>query len=291
VHINPSLARKSFLRDFLYMYIAKRMGYKVVLFIHGWHENVFRFFETESKLVTFFLREMLSFPDRIIVLADSFKNTLMEFGVGDSKIEVLPIMIDYAKYSQRYVSRDTSKKYVLFMSNFFKDKGLYELIRSVPLVVPTRSVENPVRFILAGDGPELRGANDLVRSLKISDHVRFTGYVTGEAKYGLYKEAALFVFPTSHGEGFPTVIAEAMAAGLPIIATRVGAIPEVIEDGVNGIILSKPDEHEVARAIIHLLKRPRLMRKMGKLNREKAKDYDVSVVCDRLVKIYDEVIA
>ena len=82
-----------------------------------------------------------------------------------------------------------------------------------------------------------------------------------------------------------------MAAGLPIIATGVGAIPEVVEDGVNGIILSSPDEHELARAVIYLLNSPELMKKMGERNREKAKNYDVSVVCDRLVRIYDEVIA
>lgn len=79
--------------------------------------------------------------------------------------------------------------------------------------------------------------------------------------------------------------------GLPIIGTGTGAIPEIIEHGINGLIISRPDEHELAAAIVWLLNRPKLMKKMGAINREKAKSYDVSVVCKQLVRIYDEVTA
>lgn len=290
VHINPSLARKALVRDFFYLYISKRMGCKVVFFIHGWHKKVYRFLDTRNQLVKLFLERFFSLPDKIIVLADDFKNQLMEFGIESPKIDVLPIMIEYNKYAKVAQEKEDAKTDILFLANFNFDKGIREVVQAVPIVL-RRCGTHRIKFTLAGDGPEMPKVAKMVKVQNISDDVEFTGYVDGQKKYDVFTNANLFVYPTSHGEGFPTVIAEAMAAGLPIIATGVGAIPEVLEDGVNGIILSKPDENELANAIVRLLKNPRLMKKMGERNREKAKDYDVSVVCKRLVEIYNEIIA
>ncbi len=225
---------------------------------------------------------------KIIVLSNFFKKQLMDIGIHDQKIVISTIMINYKNYQNTLNISQKRNINILFLSNLNKDKGIYKLINSIPLIV--RSVTN-ITFTISGNGAEYYNIKKNVLRLRLNNYINMTGNVDGVKKHMTFNEADMFVFPTSHGEGFPTVIAEAMASGLPIIATRVGAIPEVIEDGVNGLLLSKPDPQEIADKIIYLLKRPELMKRMGDINREKAKAYDVKVVTQKIISIYNEVLS
>lgn len=288
IHINPSLQHRALFRDSVYLLIAKAFRKKVVFFIHGWDTRLYSLFCNNKSFVKVIIRYILRKPDKIIVLAEKFKEQLTKLGVDGSKIVVLPIMVEYEKYKIKRSFNDKTIR-VLFLANFFKDKGIYEVVKSILLVVNEFSTRK-VDFILAGDGPEMQNIKKLVQDLEISNYVNFKGYVTGRKKIDVFRNADLFVYPTSHGEGFPTVIAEAMAAGLPIIATPVGAIPEVIEQGVNGNLLLNSEPKEIAEAVIYLLNNPTLMRNMRSKNREKAKQYGVTVVGKQLIQIYARII-
>ncbi len=287
IQLNISVHYKSLMRDFIFSLIILKLKIKYVIFIHGWNSVIYNFI-----IKNFFLKKIIfNFFDssnKIIVLAAILKKQLINLGILESKIIISTIIINYKKY--QYILNNFQKRNinVLFLSNLNKDKGLYELINAIPFV--TRSISN-VKFIISGDGMEYANVKKIVSRLGLFNYINMTGNVDGVKKYMTFNEADIFVFPTSHGEGFPTVMAEAMASGLPIIATKVGAIPEVIEDGVNGLLLSKPDPQEIAEKIIYLLERPELMKRMGDINREKAKAYDVKVVTQKIISIYNEVLS
>lgn len=286
--LNTSLIRKALIRDTIYLGLSKLFRNKSILFIHGWNEKTFSFIASH-KLLRYLFIKSVSLADCIIVLANNFKIKLIEFGISEKKINVFPIAIEYDRHNM--LKRKENKNQtvnVLFMSIFYKDKGIYEILNAIPLII-NNDIKSNIKFILAGEGPERTNIIKLVNKLNLSKVIEIPGYVDGDEKIEYFSNGDIFLFP-SHGEGFPTVIAEAMAAGLPIIATPVGAIPEVIEDGVNGIIISKPDPQEIAEAIIFLAKNPDLRRRMGAANREKAKNYDVSLVVNQLLNVYQKII-
>lgn len=100
----------------------------------------------------------------------------------------------------------------------------------------------------------------------------------------------LFLFP-SYFEGFPNAVIEAMAMGLPVVATRVGAIPEIVEDGAGGLLIDNPDEHEIVSALRLLISDPEMRLRMGLFNRRKSRtEYSYSVVIGKLVSFYQKIL-
>jgi glycosyltransferase involved in cell wall biosynthesis len=107
---------------------------------------------------------------------------------------------------------------------------------------------------------------------------------------GQYAKADLFVLP-SRRESFGLVLAEAMAAGLPVIATQVGAIPEVVKDGETGILVPPEDPSALANAVSDLLDHPRVMKDMGTRGRERAeKHFTWDKVAQRVVRTYHQIL-
>lgn len=284
VHINTSMNYKSIPRDFTYTSIAKLFKCKVVFFIHGWHEIMSKYLQKKYHPVSFFFRILFFMPDTIIILADKFKNRMEAFGVERSKIIKCTMMIENDMFLKSFAPTSKKDINILFLSQFIKDKGVYEALRSVPIVLKELPNEK-IKFVFAGDGPESQKIKELAKEIGVEKKIEFTGYVQGEEKIKIYKQADIFIFPTHH-EAFPNVILEAMASGLPIVATGVGAIPEIVNQGVNGIILKSSDENEVAEGVIRLINNRKLLREMSSNNLKKAKEYDISFVCKRMDQIY-----
>ena len=97
----------------------------------------------------------------------------------------------------------------------------------------------------------------------------------------------LFVLP-SITEGFPVTILEAMACGLPIVATNINGISEIVTDGENGLLASPKNPEDIARKIIFLLKNERLIAEISEKNLKKVQDYRLETTGDRLIEIYFE---
>ena len=117
------------------------------------------------------------------------------------------------------------------------------------------------------------------------------GWVSGEAKRALWESANAFVLP-SHVEALPMSMLEAMAHGLPVIATRVGSVPEVITDGVNGLLVPPQQVGELARAMSRLAVSPALRDQLGRAGLLSVQQtFAVERVCDALATIYESVLA
>jgi starch synthase len=130
----------------------------------------------------------------------------------------------------------------------------------------------------------------MVSRLKLESNVRFLGFKEYPALAEIYQQADLFVLPTRR-ESFGLVLAEAMAAGLPIVSTRVGAVPEVVRDGETGVLIPPDDPEACARAINSLLDDTVRMKEMGRKGRERAMQFFTwEKVAERVAQCYEEIL-
>jgi type III pantothenate kinase len=143
------------------------------------------------------------------------------------------------------------------------------------------------RLTIAGDGPEGPRLRELARFLGIEACVAFPGLVTGEGKTALFSSACIFV-SSSRREPFSSANLEAMAAGRPIVATRVGGNLEMVEDEVSGLLVEPEDPDGLAKAIQRLLEDPLRADVMGQVARERAEAFSFDAMVDRYETLYRE---
>jgi glycosyltransferase involved in cell wall biosynthesis len=137
---------------------------------------------------------------------------------------------------------------VLFLAWLHEDKGVLDLVKAMPIVLG--SVPDAT-FVLAGSGDADSIAN-LARSLRVEHALRLPGWVNGKGKGDLLRQSDVFVLP-SYYEALPVGVLEAMACGVPVVATAVGGIPDVILDRVNGLLIEPGQPDALARAIVTIL--------------------------------------
>lgn len=123
------------------------------------------------------------------------------------------------------------------------------------------------------------------------DNCEFLGQLNAEEVASFYSNARMVVFATRCYEGFPSVLLEAMSHGLPIICSRIGGLPEIVEEGVNGVLYEPVNAEELAARIQTLWQEPDLCKKLGDAGRKKLEEkYDAKKLMDRLIGIYEKVI-
>jgi glycosyltransferase involved in cell wall biosynthesis len=145
-----------------------------------------------------------------------------------------------------------------------------------------------VRLSLVGDGPLRRQMEEFCTQQSIHD-VEFLGKLPHRDALKHIANSDVFIL-TSVEEGMPNVIIEALALGKPVIATAVGGIPEVVKDGVNGILVPPKSPEHVAKALERLLSDSGLRRKLGEAAAESVKDYTWSKIAEKYERIYSIVV-
>jgi len=178
-------------------------------------------------------------------------------------------------------------KVIIFVGTLRKVKGVEYLIRAMRIVALRRT---GVRLVLVGDGEERPFLEDLTARLSLSDIVTFVGRIPNERVPDYLTAAHVFVLP-SLSEGFPGVILEAMACGLPIVSTRVGGLPEIVEDGKNGFLVESRSPDEIAEKVILLLEDDSLRTEIADANRKKVERYSPQAQIERLEGILGDVAA
>ncbi|MBD3342220.1 MAG: glycosyltransferase [Candidatus Lokiarchaeota archaeon] len=292
IHINPSLGKRAIYRDFVFIILAKLISPKIKILLHirGWDSTISQKLINRS-LISWTIKYMANMSDAIIVLAKKFKFALQKIIEDSEKIYVIPTTANVLDFGQNNsINKNNKKINILFLSRLEEKKGIYYIARCVNPVI-RKFPDLDIKFIFAGDGNELKKLVDYTRELKIEKHTSFTGYIRGEKKINLFLESDIFVFPTFHGEGCPNAVLEAMAAGLPIITTNVGALEDIIIDGENGIQIEKKSEIQIIHAISLLIENEKLRKKMSYNNRDKAmKEFDVPIIFKKIESIYDRLL-
>lgn len=165
------------------------------------------------------------------------------------------------------VSEQASKpNLVLFLGRLEARKGIYDLLDALARV---RAAVPDVRLVCAGDGDRV-GVARYAERLGVADAVKFTGWVGPSGKRALLESAAVFALP-SYEEALPISLIEAMSAGVPVVASPVGGIPEAVVDGVNGFLVAPGDKAGLERALRRVLIDRTLAARVGAAAREAAR--------------------
>jgi glycosyltransferase involved in cell wall biosynthesis len=171
---------------------------------------------------------------------------------------------------------------VLFLGRLDAAKGIYDLLDAL---AGARAAVPDVRLVCAGDG-DRAGVARYAERLGVADAVKFTGWVGPSGKRALLETAAAFVLP-SYEEALPASLVEAMSAGVPPIASSVGGIAEVVQDGVSGLLVAPGDRASLERRLKRLLLDPALAERIGSAARESARlRFSPERVLPRLEAVY-----
>ena len=212
--VNPSLDMRSLVRDGLAVQAARARGRRVIVFVRGWQDGTEQLID--GRLGRAFAASFFG-ADAFIVLAARFRTALRRWGyrgpvhtATTAVAEDALAAVDAAAIAAR--CRRAGPLNVLFLSRIRADKGVYEALEAVQLV-QRRGLE--LHASVAGDGPDLPRVARWVNEHGV-EHVRFVGDVRGAEKRGLMTASDIYLFPTSHGEGMPATVLEAMAYGMGV---------------------------------------------------------------------------
>jgi glycosyltransferase involved in cell wall biosynthesis len=233
--------------------------FKISLLIQIHTELSFRYFAFESTLN--FLRWFLALflipkADRLRVVSARIKDYIIKkLSYPAEKIDILPIFVDIEKLKQEK-EFDIKQKYPGFSFYFLTLSRLVK-VKNIPLQLKALSKlkQKYPKFLLiiVGDGPERKKLEKLVLKLNLKENVIFEGWQRDIVSYLKSVDSLLF---SSNYEGYGMVIVEALSFGLPVIATKVGVAPEVIEDGKNGFLVEVGNEKEYLKALEKIIEKP-----------------------------------
>ncbi|MCS6843185.1 MAG: glycosyltransferase family 4 protein [Caldilineales bacterium] len=264
----------SLYRHALYLALSRLAGRPAVL---HWHLPAEAASADQGGRVA---RWMLHRAAVVIALSPSWQAALADLA-GRDRVVLLPNPVDCAAIRPPADPTARSEATVLFLGDFSARKGAADLVAAAALVLAQRP---DARFVLCGGRPPPALQQ---RAAALGPAVSFPGVVQGDAKRGLLQEAAVLALP-SYAEGLPVALLEAMAAGLPVVATPVGGIPDLVQEPDHGLLVPPGDAAALAAAILRLLGDADLRRAIGRRNRWVAETrFDVKVYVERLLAVYE----
>ncbi len=282
VHLNTSLNARAWWRDLAYLIVAKLCGARVIYQVHGGALPQ-RFFG-RSRLLTALLRGVLQLPDAIVVLAQIELRAYRRFVPGQY-VTVIPNGINPGPYvaPRRAPPETAAPLRLLYIGRLAREKGLYETLQGLKLAHGSGVAAN---LVIAGSGPEEQGLRRLAHELGLAGRIAFIGPMFGEKKARLLAESDVLVLP-SYAEGMPYALLEGMAAGAAVIATRVGAIPDIMVEGMHGLFVPPHNPLAIARAIRKLAGDRSLLARMSDASRRRvAASYSVDRLAQEFLSLY-----
>jgi colanic acid/amylovoran biosynthesis glycosyltransferase len=182
----------------------------------------------------------------------------------------------------KLVSHDQPSKRLLYVGRLATNKGLPILLQSL---VSLKSSHPDLVLTVVGDGAERKALEAMTEKLGLKEQVKFVGYRSQAEVREHLQHTDIFVLP-SFAEGVPVVLMEAMAAGVPAIATQIAGIGELIEDGISGFLVPPGDPSSLASRIEQLLADNRLRAQFGTCGRQKVEaEFNLNLECDRLYSV------
>lgn len=215
-----------------------------------------------------------------------------ELGCPEDKLLLLPMGVDTARFPPRG-RQERSGRRVLTVGRLVEVKGVEYALRAFAAIAPRYP---DVSFHIVGDGPLRAGLARLARESGVADRVRFLGARTFEEVLTEYAHADVFVLAAVRGgdgaeEAQGVVLLEAQAAGLPVVATRVGGIPESVSEDESAFLVPERDPAALAEQISALLDDPARCAEMGRAGRRFVEEkFEQAKLDDRLVRVYEEVL-
>ncbi len=264
LHLNTSINNKAFWRDFVYLNVAAFFGCKVVNQIHG--GDMPALFVHGSALKCKLFRYFISHSDVVVLISKVAFRSYAEFA-PKAHLAYIPNAIEHRDLMGEISTSEKGQALrLIYVGRLTYEKGLFEALDAFQqLFAQGRNLI----FQIVGGGEAEVDLRQHAQQLGILEQVQFLGPIFGDAKNELWKQADAFVFPT-YSEGLPYSMLEAMIAGTPPITCPVGAIPDVMQNGVHGLFVPVRDRQVLAEAIAKIDDDRALLHRMAVAGRNQA---------------------
>jgi glycosyltransferase involved in cell wall biosynthesis len=275
MHVHGA-SRASFWRKSIFMAIGLLAGWRIVFHLHG--GGFARFHRDEcGPVAQAVIRFFLDRAAAIVVVSESWKEWARSV-TSNPRVVCIPNPVSLPSLA----SSRREPGLVVFSGRCEAAKGIFDLLEAAGVL---RAQVPRLRIECAGDG-DLGKVQRYAASMNFASRVKMRGWLGREASEALLSRAAVFVLP-SYAEGLPMSLLEAMAAGCPVVATNVGGIPDLVTDGVDGLLVPPGDPHALAAALQRILRDPAFARALGNAARQTiANRYTAERSLERLEQLY-----
>lgn len=261
-------------------FIASRLGLPYIVSLRG---SDVPFYNPRFALLDRLLFQRLSrrvWRRAACVVANSVGlHLLANKTAADQMIEVIPNGVDTERFHPPLSPAEGFE--ILCVARLIPRKGIADLIRAVAQLPPA------ARLTVIGDGTERDNLKLLAEGLGIAERVRLLGALTHDALPPHYRAAHVFALP-SKNEGMSNTVLEAMASGLPLVLTDTGGTAELLEPGVNGVMVPMSDPAALARALMRYLEEPELARAHGAVSRRKSEAMGWKASAEAYLKLFEQ---
>ncbi len=274
---------------FLVRLLGLHRHYPWIAFHHG-----YTWTDLKNRSYNLLDRWSLRAARQVVTVCQPFAAELEERGVRPERIAIQHNMVkpfvpagpeEVAEW-QRSLGIAADQLVAFTAGRLSREKGHADLLAAMAQIPP--DIRQKFRLVIAGEGPERARLAQQAGTLGIARSVSLVGHQRELAPF--YSLADLVVL-ASHSEGSPNVLLEAMAAGLPVVATEVGGVPEILHDGETGILVPSGNPSMLAKAMIRLLNDGGLRQRLGAASKNLARNYDPDAYCASLVRLYERVLA
>ena len=233
---------------------------------------------TESRL--------LRLSNVVTAVSPSVANELTEYGFDSRKVTIMWNGVDEKVFCP-LGNNEKLEKYILYTGVLRARKGLFDLMKCAILV--NKIIPN-VKFVICGTGPLLQKLKEQVRSVGLEKKVLFLGRVERKRLINIYQNATIYVVSSIY-EGLPTVLLEAMACGLPVVATNIGGNRDLISSNVNGLLVPPRSPEKMAQMIALLWNDEHLRKRLGDNARETiVKKYTWELITNNFINVYEALV-
>ena len=244
VHLNSSMNHKAFWRDAVYLLVCKSLGRRVLIQIHSGTAAEF----CAALWMRLVVRTVMSCCDALVVIAKSQQHDFEELGIGE-RLWIIPNGVDVMQYRGACERTHSGTiRRMVFMGRLIRQKGIFEAMEAVRILRAEEGFQN-LELRIAGSGEAREEIEHWVKERSMEGCIKLVGALHGVEKVEFLRQADVFVFPSYHLEGLPYGLVESLAAGTPVIASKVGGIPDVVVDGMNGMLIYPKDPRQVVEAV------------------------------------------
>ena len=282
VHIHMA-EKGSVFRKGVVQLMAKRAGCKTILHMHG--ADFESWYLGSGPRIRSLVRKILDRADRILILGHYLEPFVKSLLSDPDKTAVLYNSVEVPPENP-YRSSATK---ILFLGVPIQRKGIFDLLSAFQILDGELPPEYQLMICGADDGFN-SGISSRIKELRLENRVVLKGWIGKEEKSAVFGQTCVNVLPSYH-EGLPMTILETMAFGIPNISTNVAAIPEIVEDGKNGVLIEPGNVEDLARAIQKLVLDRDLREKMSESSFRKIESgFSIGGHMDRLLNLYRELL-
>lgn len=286
--LKPDIVHTRNLGTIEYVIPAKLAGVKH--HVHGEHGRDMSDIDGTNKKYINIRKFYSKFISHFITVSKDLENWLIKsVSIPSIKISQIYNGVDIEKFSPKTISSNLENSLVIgTVGRLQAEKDQATLVKAFDLLIKNNP-DLDVKLELIGDGPDRKKLESLVNELNISDNVLFHGKSDDVAN--IMKKMDIFVLP-SLAEGISNTILEAMACGLPVIATNVGGNPELVTENVSGYLVPSNNPQTMAEAIQKYIDQPELIAKHGKTARQLIEnEFSMKAMVENYMRVYDQLLA